>query len=135
MCAVVSMNAVSVGWGKRDKGIMVPCLDFTWGIASIGPSYLERTMAAGERLSEFVPECVQPPDLILRACDFIDFCVFRHESNQALTTPGNAENRIKSQILSTCRRTREPGIHDPCLSKLLRRLWIPGSRARARAPE
>src|ERR1700730_12872374 len=99
MCAVVSMNAVSVGWGKRDKGIMVPCLDFTWGIASIGPSYLERTMAAAERSSEFVPECVQPPDLILRACDFIDFCVFRHEANQALTTPGNAENRIKSQIL------------------------------------
>src|SRR5713101_1388781 len=35
----------------------------------------------------------------LRACDFIDFDVSRHESNQALTTRQNPESRIKSQTL------------------------------------
>src|SRR5215469_3253435 len=37
--------------------------------------------------------------LILRACDFIDFDVLPHESNQALTTRQNTKGRIKSQTL------------------------------------
>src|ERR1022692_3020376 len=37
--------------------------------------------------------------LILRACESIDFCVFRHESNQGLRTRTNVEFRIDSQTL------------------------------------
>src|SRR3981081_776152 len=39
------------------------------------------------------------PALILRACESIDFCVFRHESNQGLRTRKNIELRIDSQTL------------------------------------
>src|SRR6266852_3182139 len=54
--------------------------------------------------SEIVPACHpsrRPREQrgLLRACDFIDFDVLRHESNQALTTRQNAKSRIKSQTL------------------------------------
>jgi hypothetical protein len=37
--------------------------------------------------------------LILRACESIDFCVSRHESNQGLRTHQNVEFRIDSHAL------------------------------------
>src|SRR5712671_2220969 len=37
--------------------------------------------------------------LILRGCESIDFCVFRHESNQGLRTTKNVESRKDSHTL------------------------------------
>jgi hypothetical protein len=48
------MNAVSVGWGKRDCGIKVPWADCTWGLrsrATFAPKFLRKAAGANCRLS------------------------------------------------------------------------------------
>src|ERR1039458_7711489 len=63
--------------------------------------------------------------LILRACESIDFCVFRHESNQGLRTRTNVEFRIDSQTLRS-------GVF--AASRRMRHYRLHGSRRRIAPP-
>jgi hypothetical protein len=52
---------------------------------------------------------VSHPDLILRACESIDFRTFRHESNQGLRPREIVKNRIDSQTLRRRAKRRLEG--------------------------